>query len=388
MSGFRANPEVVAVFVAKAVRTFTYGYLGIVLPLYLADLGLSAAGVGAFVTLTLVGSAALTWGVRLPAERLGARAALLALALLSVAAAVLLLFARTAWVVVLAAMLGNVAVGVGETGPFLSVEQVIIARAIPATRRTSVLSVYNLLGYGAAALGAAIAGALAPRALFIIFVAATVVQTLAYLRLPTARAGRREAPRAGPGPSAAMIRRLAALFALDSFAGGFVLQSLVAYFLHVRFGLGLEALGRIFFVAQLVTAASLLLAARFALRFGLLNTMVVSHLASNVFLIAIAGAPTAWLAVVLLYARQLLSQMDVPTRQAYVMGVVEDHEREAAATTTTLWRTVSQAASPAITGWIMASISLAAPFVIGGALKILYDLLLYTTFKEVKPRDH
>ena len=185
----------------------------------------------------------------------------------------------------------------------------------------------------------------------------------------------------------AIIRRLAALFALDSFAGGFVLQALVAYFLHVRFGLGLDALGRIFFIAQLVTALSLVVAARFALRFGLLNTMVVSHLVSNVFLIAIAFAPTAWLAVAFLYARQLLSQIDVPTRQAYVMGVVEDREREYAATTTTLWRTITQALSPTLTGWIMASVALSAPFVIGGALKILYDLLLYTTFKHIKPTD-
>jgi len=385
MSGFRANREVVAVFVAKAVRTFTYGYLGILLPLYLADLGLSAAGVGTFVTLTLAGSATLTWGVRVPAERLGARAALLGLAALSIAAGTLLLLAQAPWMVVAAAMLGNVAVGAGETGPFLSVEQVIIARATPAARRTSVLSIYNLLGYGAAALGAAVVGMLTPRGLFALFLAAAIVQALAYMRLPPAPAARRAAPAAGP--SAAIIRRLAALFALDSFAGGFVLQSLVAYFLHVRFGLGLDALGQIFFVAQLVTAASLLLAARFALRFGLLNTMVVSHLASNVFLVAIAFAPSAWLAVALLYARQLLSQMDVPTRQAYVMGVVEDHERETAATTTTLWRTVTQALSPTLTGWIMSSVALAAPFVIGGALKILYDILLYATFKEIKPRD-
>jgi MFS family permease len=282
-------------------------------------------------------------------------------------------------------MLGNVAVGAGETGPFLSVEQVIIARATPAARRTSVLSIYNLLGYGAAALGAAVVGMLTPRGLFALFLAAAIVQALAYMRLPPAPAARRAAPAAGP--SAAIIRRLAALFALDSFAGGFVLQSLVAYFLHVRFGLGLDALGQIFFVAQLVTAASLLLAARFALRFGLLNTMVVSHLASNVFLVAIAFAPSAWLAVALLYARQLLSQMDVPTRQAYVMGVVEDHERETAATTTTLWRTITQALSPTLTGWIMSSVALSAPFVIGGTLKILYDILLYATFKEIKPRD-
>jgi MFS family permease len=387
MSGFRASSEVMAVFVAKAVRTFAYGYLGILLPLYLADLGLSAAGVGAFVTLTLVGSATLTWGVRGPAERHGPRAALVGLALLSVAAAALLLITRGPWLVVLAAMLGNVAVGAGETGPFLSVEQVVIARAIPPGRRTSVLSLYNLLGYGAAALGSAVVGLLSPRGLFAIFLAAAVVQAVAYARLPAAAAARPTVITAGPGPSAAIIRRLAALFALDSFGGGFVLQSLIAYFLHVRFALDLPTLGRVFFVAQLVTAGSLLLATRFALRFGLLNTMVVSHLVSNVFLIAIAAAPTAWLAVALLYARQLLSQIDVPTRQAYVMGVVEDHEREAAATTTTLWRTVTQAVSPAVTGWIMASVALAAPFVIGGALKIVYDVLLYLTFRHVRPRD-
>ena len=386
MIGVGGSPEVVRVFVAKGVRTFCYGYLGILLPVYLGDLGLSAAGIGASVTLTLVGSAALTWAVRIPAERLGARTALVGLAALSGVAALLLLAARDPWLVVLAAMLGNVAVGVGETGPFLSVEQVIIARAVAPARRTGVLSAYNLLGYGAAALGAVVAGLVSPRALFAMFLGASVVQGLVYARLAPAPAARRAAA-GGPGPSAALIRRLAALFALDSFAGGFVLQSLVAYFLHVRFDLDLEALGRIFFVAQLTTALSLVAAARFALRFGLLNTMVVSHLVSNVFLIAIAFAPNAWAAVTLLYARQLLSQMDVPTRQAYVMGVVEDAEREYAATTTTLWRTVTQALSPAVTGWIMATITLSAPFVIGGTLKILYDVLLYWTFKEVKPKD-
>lgn len=376
---------IAAVLLAKSVRTFCYGFLGILLPVYLADHGMDARGIGLAVTCTLGGSAALTWAVRRPAERLGARAALGALAVLSVLAAALLLVSEHPWVVVLAAMIGNVAVGTGETGPFLSIEQVVVARAVTGTRRTTVLSLYNLLGYAAGGLGAAIVGLAAPRALFAIFLAASVVQAVLYARLPAVV----PAPRApaGAGPSSALIRRLAALFALDSFAGGFVLQSLVAYFLHERYGLGLEALGQIFLGAQLVTAASLLLAPRAARRFGLLNTMVVSHLVSNVFLIAIAAAPTAWVAVALLYARQLLSQMDVPTRQAYVMAVVEDHEREAAATTTTLWRTVAQAISPSVTGWVMASVALAAPFVLGGGLKIVYDLMLWVTFKDVKPRE-
>lgn len=383
MSSTELSP-VAAILVAKTVRTFAYGFLGILLPVYLAERGLDARGVGLAVTCTLVGSAALTWAVRRPAERLGARATLAALAILSAVAAALLLVADHPWVIVLAAMIGNVAVGTGETGPFLSIEQVVVARAAAGDRRTTILSLYNLLGYAAAGLGAVVVGLARPRALFALFLALSLAQALLYARLPTVTVARTTAQGVA---SSALIRRLAALFALDSFGGGFVLQSLVAYFLHERYGLGLEALGQIFLVAQLVTAASLLLAPRAARQFGLLNTMVISHLISNVFLIAIAIAPGAWAAVLLLYARQLLSQMDVPTRQAYVMAVVEDHEREAAATTTTLWRTVAQAVSPTVTGWVMASVALGAPFVIGGGLKIVYDVLLWVTFKDVKSRE-
>jgi len=385
MSAAPADRAVVAIFVAKGARTFCYGYLGILLPLYLADLGLSAAGVGASVTLTLVGSAGLTWAVRAPAERYGARVALSGLAVLSLVAGALLLAARAPWVVVLAAMLGNVAVGAGETGPFLSIEQVVIARATHPARRTTILSLYNLLGYGAAALGAGAVALGAPPTLFAGFLAAALVQLVAYAGL--GRVGVERTGGGAPVRSTPRIRQLAALFSIDSFAGGFVLQSLIAYFLHERFDVGLDALGQVFLVAQLLTAASLLLAPCLARRFGLLPTMVVTHLISNVLLIAIAAAPAAWVAVSLLFGRQLLSQIDVPTRQAYVMAVVDDREREAAATTTTLWRTSAQAVTPLLTGWIMQTVALSAPFVLGGALKIVYDVLLYLTFKDVKPRD-
>src|SRR6058998_3204835 len=372
--------DVLAILAAKTVRTFCYGFLGIVLPVYLSDLGLSAAGLGVAVTLTLAGSAALTWLVRRPAERYGARAALLALGALSAVAAVIFLSSRDPRLVVLAAILGNVAVGTGETGPFLTLEQVRIARAVPASRRTVALSVYNFLGYAAAALGAVTVGALAAyRPLFLIFLAGAAVQCAAYACLPREASVERRRPEGTRLPSAPLIRRLAALGALDSFAGGFVLQSLVVYFFHER-----EALGYVFFATQILTAASLLLAARAAARFGLLATMVVSHLVSNVVLILIAFAPTASVAIALLCVRQLFSQMDVPTRQAYLMALVADHEREAAATTTNVARTVAQAVTPALTGWVMQAVALAAPFVAGGALKIAYDLLLYWTFKDVK----
>jgi MFS family permease len=384
MSGFHASRNVALVFVAKGIRTFCYGYLGILLPLYLVDLGLSAAGVGAFVTLTLAGSAGLTWATRAIAERVGARGSLLFLAGLSIVSAATLLATRQPWVVVLAAMLGNVAVGAGETGPFLSIEQVVIARAVDSERRTGLLSLYNLLGYGAAAAGAAVVGAGGPRALFGGFLAGSLIQVVAYAGLGRVALAARAPVGAATSP---IIRRIAALFALDSFAGGFVLQSLVAYFLHARFGLGLEALGRVFFVAPILTAASLLLAPRLARSFGLLPTMVVTHLVSNAFLIGIAAAPSAAIATTLLYARQLLSQIDVPTRQAWVMTIVPDHEREAAATTTTLWRTSAQAITPLVTGWIMQSVTLSAPFVLGGGLKIVYDVLLWRAFKDLEPAD-
>ena len=375
-----------AVFVAKATRTFCYGFLGIVLPIYLAELGMGATTIGVAVTSTLAGSALLTWLVRRPAERFGARAALVGLTVLSATAAVLLLVSRDPWLVVLAAVLGNVAVGTGETGPFLTVEQVVVARATSPARRTSVLSVYNLLGYAAAALGAvSVRFTSTYTPLFAIFLAGAVVQAIAYgaMRAPATPIR----PSGGPLPSAPLIRRLAALFALDSFAGGFVLQSLVAYFLHTQFDMTLDTLGMVFAGTQVLTGVSMLLAARAAARFGLLPTMVVSHLASNGLLIAIAFAPTGAIAVAFLLARHLLSQMDVPTRQAYVMAVVRDEEREAAASLTNLSRTVAQAITPALTGWVMTTIALSAPFALGGMLKIVYDVMLWQTFKHVKLRE-
>lgn len=380
--------DVTAVLVAKTARTFSYGFLGIVLPLHLSDLGLGAAGVGAAVTLMLVGSAALTWAVRRPAERYGPRLALVGLAGLSVPAALILLVTHEPWLVVLAAMIGNVAVGTGETGPFLTVEQVVVARAVAGSRRTRMLSLYNLIGYASGALGATLIGAVSTwRPLFLVFLASSVLQGLAYCALPDAAAGGVPSHAGKTLASAPLIRRLAALFALDSFGGGFVLQSLVAYFLHTRFAVDAATLGLAFAVAQVLTAISLVLAVPLAARFGLLPTMVVSHLVSNVALIAIAVAPTAAAAIALLWTRHLLSQMDVPTRQAYVMAVVEDREREAAASTTNLARTLAQAVSPAVTGWVMQAIALSAPFVLGGGLKIIYDVLLYATFKDVTLRD-
>jgi MFS family permease len=375
------------VFAAKAVRTFCYGYLGVLLPLHLATLGLGAGGIGVAVTLTLGASAVLTLLIRRPVERRGGRAVLIALAWLVVVAGVLLATARGPGLVVLAAMLGNVAVSTGETGPFLSIEQVLVARAAAGRDLTLRMSLYNLVGYIASGLGALTVAALPAGnygVLFWLFALSGGVQALLYARLPDVPV---RAPMAGAQrfPSRRLIYRIAALFALDSFAGGFVLQSLLVYWLYAHFTLTPAVIGAVFSAAQLLTACSVLLAVRASHWFGLVNTMVFSHLASNVLLVAMGLAPTAGLAVGLLLVRALLSQMDVPTRQAFLMLVVRDDEREATATVTNAGRTVAQAVSPALTGYVMQAVSLSAPFVLGGVLKIVYDLLLYQTCRRVVP---
>ena len=376
------------VFMAKTARTFCYGFLGVLFPVYLAEHGLDARGIGVAVTLTLLASAGMTFAIRRPAERYGARAALLAQAGLIVISAAVLLVTEQAWLIVVAAMIGNLAVGSGETGPFLTLEQVAVTRATPRERLTTVLSLYNLAGYGASALGAAAVGraGASPRVLFAVFLLGGLLQMVTYALMQPDPARAPASRVAAAMPSRPLIRRLAALFALDSLAGGFVLQSLIAYWFYTRFDMDLAALGWTFFGAQVLSGLSLLLAARLAPRLGLVNTMVFSHLISNVLLIGVALAPSAPLAVALLLARHLLSQMDVPTRQSFLMLAVQDHEREGAASLTNVSRTLAQSVSPALTGWVMASVSLAAPFFLGGGLKILYDLLLYRTIRHIEPR--
>jgi MFS family permease len=382
-----AESSVSPIFLAKAVRTFCYGYLAVVLPLHLAALGLGAGTIGLAVAGTLGASAFLTFTIGRAAERLGNRTVLVGLAGLVLIAGILLATAHTPALVVLAAMLGNVALSGADSGPFMSIEQVLVSRAVAREQLTLRMSLYFLVALVASALGALVVGTVpedggyAP--LFWLFALSGGVQALLYARLPETPA--RPTP-AGPRhlPSRGLIYRIAGLFALDSFAGGFVLQSLLAYWLHLRFAMTPAEIGAAFFASQLLAACSLLIAARTARWLGLVNTMVFSHLASNGLLIAMGFAPTPAVAVGLLLGRALLSQMDIPTRQTFLMLVVRDDEREAAATVTNAGRTVAQAVSPALTGYVMQAVSLAAPFVLGGVLKIVYDLLLYDTCRRAE----
>jgi MFS family permease len=377
--------DVAIVLSAKALRTLCYGYLGVLFPVYAVEHGLPPAGLGVAVTLTLASTAASTFAARRPAARFGPRPVLMALSAAIVLSATLFLAADHVAAIVLAAMIGNLAVGIGEAGPFLALEQVVVSRGVARDDLARAMSMYNLVGYVAAAAGSALVARWlrAPSTLFLLFLCSGLTQLALYSRLSHRAPDVSPHDRGQPLRSGALVRRLGALFALDSLAGGLVVQSLLAHWFRVRFGLSLDTLFIVFGTTQLLSGLSFLAAPWLSRRLGLVNTMVFSHMVSNVFLIGVALAPTAPVAVGLLCARHLLSQIDVPTRQTFLMLVVPDDERESAATFTTMTRTVAQACSPIVAGWAMQTSWLAAPLVAGGALKITYDLALWTIIRRL-----
>lgn len=402
-------------FVTRVLRMFGYGFLAVVLVLYLAALGLDGVTIGAVLTLTLIGDTVVSLWLTTSADRIGRRRVLVAGALLMAVAG--LVFAATSWVplLIVAATIGVISPTGNEVGPFLAVEQAALSQATPDARRTPTFAWYNLAGYVATALGALAAGSLsqallaaglpdadAYRAIVIGYAVVGLAMAAVFgligpaVEVPSEPPG--AAAPAGPAGatgngigrrlglgerSRAIVARLSALFALDAFGGGFIPQSLMAYWFHLRFGVEPAVLGGIFFGANLLAAVSSLSASRIAARFGLVKTMVFTHLPSNVLLILVPLMPTLPLAVAALLLRFSLSQMDVPTRQSYVMAVVEPGERSAAAGVTGIARTTGAALSPILSAPLVASAQFAAlPFVLAGGLKILYDLLLYRAFRS------
>jgi len=396
-------------FLTRVLRMFGYGFLAVVLVLYLAALGLDGFTIGAILTLTLIGDTVVSLWLTTSADRIGRRRVLVAGALLMAVAG--LLFAATSWVplLVAAATIGVISPTGNEVGPFLAVEQAALSQATPDARRTPTFAWYNLAGYVATAMGALAAGfvsqsllaaglpeADAYRAIVIGYAVVGLAMAAVFglvgpavevpSALPSAAgpAGAGIGRRLGLGDrSRGIVARLSALFALDAFGGGFIPQSLMAYWFHLRFGVEPAVLGAIFFGANLLAAVSSLSASRIAARFGLVNTMVFTHLPSNVLLILVPLMPTLPLAIAALLLRFSLSQMDVPTRQSYVMAVVEPGERSAAAGVTGIARTTGAALSPILSAPLVASATLTAvPFFLAGGLKIAYDLLLYRAFRS------
>jgi MFS family permease len=391
-------------FVARFVRLFAYGLLSVVLVLYLAELGLAERRIGVLLSLTLLGDTLISLGLTTGADRLGRRRTLAIGAALMVLAA--LVFATTrsfAWLLA-AAVVGVLSPSGGEIGPFLSIEQAALAGLVSSGRRTTVFAWYNLTGSVATAFGslaggllcqlsagAGLQGAGVYRPVVIAYGALGLLMGAVFaclspaVELQHARTGAAgPAPLLGLGGSRRVVLRLSALFSLDAFAGGLVLQSLLAYWFHVRFGLDPAALGRVFLGANLLAGASALAAGRLAQRFGLVNTMVFTHLPSNVLLMLVPLMPTAAWAIAVLLLRFSISQMDVPTRQAYLMAVVAPEERSAAAGVTTVARSLGAALSPALAGPLLAAGAFrSVPFFLAGGLKIAYDLALYRGFRSL-----
>jgi MFS family permease len=386
--------------VARGVRTFAYGFLSVVLGLYLAALGHGEAEIGVVFAAAMAGGAATTLLVTAVADRLGRRRMLRLGALLMALAGSVFALTDNLALLVLAALVGAVSPSGGETGPFLAVEQAALPQTTRDEHRTTLFAWYNLVGSLATAVGALVAALPAVvgldgldgyRLLVWCYVLAGLALFLVFARLspavevePIVGPGRR--PRVGLHRSRRIVAGLAALYAVDAFAGGFIVQGLLAYWFHWRFGVDETRLGALFFGTNLLSALSYLVAARVARRFGLLKTMVFTHLPSNLILLLVPLMPTFPLAALLLLARHALSQMDVPTRQSYTVAVVDPDERSAAAGITTVARNVASAIAPAFAGATLTS-PIGLPFLIAGSLKAAYDLTLYAAFRHVKPPE-
>jgi MFS family permease len=389
-------------FAARIVRLFAYGFVAVVLVLYLSAIGLDDHRIGLLLSLTLAGDVLVSLYLTTRADALGRKRTLLAGALLMIGAAVVFAITRDFTLLVLAATIGVISPSGNEVGPFLAVEQVALTQAAHGRDRTSLFAWYNLAGSFATAAGSLAGGFLAGRMMahgfgavasyrsaIIAYAILGGVLATVFAAVSPAIEGERIAKTTRGlfrvERSRSVVTRLSALFALDAFAGGLVVQSIVAYWFFRRFGLSPAALGTLFFGANLAAGVSALTAARIAKRFGLLNTMVFTHLPSNILLILIPLMPTLTSAVTVLLLRFSISQMDVPTRQAFVIAAVDPAERTAAAGITGVARTTGAALAPAIAMPLIASLTHSwIPFIAAGALKIIYDLALLRSCRGVK----
>jgi MFS family permease len=398
-------------FITRITRMFGYGFLSVVLVLYLEQVGLTKVQIGLLLTLILIGDTIISLWITTNADRIGRRRMLIAGAILMVFAGFLFAITRNFVFLLIAATIGVISPSGYEVGPFLSIEQAALSRIVPNERRTHIFAWYNLVGSFATALGALGGGALvqalqdsgvsALGSYRMIVIGYAVIGLLLgglFTRLSPAVEIRAEADptsstsafktRFGLHRSRGVVLKLSALFSIDAFAGGFVLQSILAYWFHVRFNVQPAILGSIFFGANILAGLSALSAAWVASKIGLIRTMVFTHIPSNILLILVPLMPNLPLAIAMLLVRFSISQMDVPTRQSYTMAVVAPDERSAAAGITGIARTTGASLSPVFTGPLLANAALlSVPFFLSGGLKIIYDLLLYRNFKAIKPPE-
>ncbi len=404
------TPDAWLLFVTRFTRLFAYGSLSVILVFYLVGLGLTEPQTGLVLTLTLAGDIVISLFLSTRADRVGRRRMLVAGAVLMALAGLAFAFTSNLLFLIIAGTIGVISPSGNEVGPFLSIEQASLSHLIPPGARTEVFAWYTLTGSLATALGALFAGvvtqtlqhsSIAPvvsyRAIVLLYAFLGLALAIVFTRVSAlvevndgANQPMQLSARTflGLGKSRKIVLKLSGLFALDSFGGGFVVQSFAAYWFYLRFGAEPKTLGGIFFAANVFAGISALLASRLAIRIGLIRTMVVTHLPSNLLLIAIPLMPTLPLAVVVLLLRFSISQMDVPTRQSYTMAVVEPSERSAAGGFTGVARTTGAAISPLLAGFLFAHPALInIPFYIAGTLKVVYDLLIYFSFRKLRPPE-
>jgi MFS family permease len=398
-------------FTTRIARLFAYGFLSVVLVLYLAQVGLNEPQIGLILTLTLIGDTFISLWITTNADQIGRRKMLIAGAGLMVMAGVIFALTRDFVVLLITAILGVISPSGYEVGPFLAIEQAALSHILPDEKRTQVFAWYNLVGSFATALGSVTAGSLAqalqdsgvtPLGSYRVIVLGYAVMGLTIGLLFAQLSPAVEVPRVPNPPgvdswfrgflglrrSRGIVLKLSALFSMDAFAGGFVLQSIMAYWFHVRFGVQPALLGSIFFGANILAGVSALAAAWVASKIGLIRTMVFTHIPSNMLLILVPLMPNLTLAIMVLLLRFSISQMDVPTRQSYTMAVVAPEERSAAAGITGIARTTGASLSPVMTGPLLANSALVnLPFFLSGGIKIVYDLLLFMSFKAIKPPE-
>jgi MFS family permease len=387
------------ILTGRTLRAFADGYVSLLLPFYLTACGYTPIEIGVLVTATLLGSGALTLASGFLAHRYHGRTMLLAASWLMIATGIAFSGVTAFWPLLIVAFVGTMNPSSGDVSVFLPLEQAMLAHAVAARDRTALFARYSLFGALAGAAGAqaaivphwlehyGVSAITAMQSMFWVYAAIGVVILLLYRNLDAAASADASAGARPLTTSRSTVYRLAALFSLDSFAGGFAVQSLLALWLSQRYGAGLDATATVFFWIGLLSAFSQLVSPHLARRFGLVNTMVYTHLPANLFLIAVPFMPTFTLALACLFVRSALSQMDVPARTSYVMAVVSPPERAAAASVTAVPRSIAAALSPGIAGYLLAWSPFGVPLVICGALKIAYDLLLLGMFRRVKPPE-
>ncbi|KXK15023.1 MAG: major facilitator superfamily MFS_1 [Chloroflexi bacterium OLB14] len=397
--------DIFLLFTTRIIRLFCYGFLSVILVLYLAEAGLTESQAGLLFTFTLAGDAVISLWLTTHADSFGRKKTLILGALLMLSAGIIFLLTNNLIILIIAAIIGVISPSGNEIGPFLSVEQAGLTQLVSNEKRTNLFAWYNVAGSFSTALGSLAGGWLVQslqlsgwtsftsyRVLLIGYAIGGLILAILFLFLSPVIETKKESTQIkkvlGLHQSKKVVFKLSALFALDAFAGGLIVQSMMAYWFYIKFGVDAGILGSIFFGANILAGISALSAVKLAEKIGLINTMVFTHIPSNILLILVPLMPTLPLAIGLLLLRFSISQMDVPTRQSYTMAVVAPDERSAASGVTAIARSIGASLSPILTGLFFSIPALfSAPFFIAGGLKIIYDLLLFREFKAVKPPE-